>query len=57
MTLDWQLIAVGVIMALALLRIVLGIVRSVRRRRRGGSDTCDSCGCGDCPLSDKCKKQ
>ncbi|MBJ2183091.1 MAG: FeoB-associated Cys-rich membrane protein [Muribaculaceae bacterium] len=53
---DWQLIAVGVIMAAALAHIIWRVWRAARR---GGRSSSCSCGCSGCSLADKCadKKQ
>lgn len=53
MKLDWQLIAVGIILVLAAIRIVAGIVRAVRRP---SCPSC-SCGCSRCPHNKKKKKK
>ncbi len=49
MKIDWQLIAVGVILLLAAIRIIVGIVRAIRR------PSCSSgcSGCDKCPLGKK----
>ncbi|MDE6161504.1 MAG: hypothetical protein K2F77_07585 [Muribaculaceae bacterium] len=48
---DWQLLIAGIIVAAALVRIVVGAVRRVRRRDIGDC----SCGCSGCALSESCR--
>ena len=52
MKLDWQLIAVGIILVLAAIRIIVGIVRAIRR------PSCPSCcrGCDKGPPNKHKKK-
>lgn len=50
---DWQLIAVGIIVAGALVWTIVGFVRQIRRRGRGSCN----CGCSGCSLADSCDKE
>lgn len=48
----FQWIVVGVVLAIAAIKLILSLVK----RNDGGYDSC-GCGCSGCDLKDKCKEK